>query len=200
MQIFTLVESSRVIYYSVFDVTFLQSLEGSNLLIARSVSIPGEMTLENCIEWKLENNRFSKFSANIPSEVTLLHRKAKLLAQVNALVHKVRYPYNKMLLAQDYVYDRKFQEAREFLKNPSEERLKELTYLSDEVEIRKQEPKLVALEIQRQRSDREFIMKSSERARRFLIVKISASRTDEELNHFAGLIIERNFKIPMSVL
>ena len=198
MQIFTHKETSRVIFYSGNDVTFLQSLEGSNLEISRIPAPVWNATRESCVEWKLITGAVMHVPGETASDpkVLLLNRKARLLNKVNDLIYKVRYPYFKHLIGQDYAYDRKHEDASRFLADPSIP-LETLHYLLDEVEIRQKDPKIVALEIQRQRSERESIIRASERARRFLTSRISTARDDSTLNELENLVIERNFKIPM---
>lgn len=194
-------KSQRVIFFTQQDVTFLQSIEGTQLNpVTFYGQLPQALTRANSLNWSFDGSTFSQLQ-NAPSdEVRLLHRKASLLAKIQAFVVQVRRPYAKMLLDQQYVYDRKYDEAVQYINATDRVSiLPSLSYFADEVEIMKKDPLTTALEIRRVRLEREAIYRCSERARRALNEKVCFARSLEECNIVDQLINERNFKLPMSV-
>lgn len=194
-------KSQRVIFFTQQDVTFLQSLEGSQFLpVTFYGSLPQALTRANSLNWAFDGSAFSQLKDPPTDEVQLLHRKAGLLSKIQTFVTQVRRPYAKLLIDQQYVYDRKHDEAVQYINSADRTAiLPSLPYFADEVEIMKKDPLTTALEIRRVRLEREAIYRSSERARRALIEKVCFARSQEECAIVDQLINERNFKLPMSV-
>jgi hypothetical protein len=193
-------ETRRVVHFTQYDATYLQSLEGTQLIIETFYGhLPNNLTRDNSIRWSFDGKAF-KDEGSATEFLRLLHQKAILLAKIQSFVTKVRRPYTKNLHDQHYVYDRKYDEALQYINSiDKESTLRSSSFLADEVEIMKKDPMTTALEIKRVRLERESIYRSSERARRALTEKVCFAKNLQECDIVNSMIIDRNFKLPMDI-
>lgn len=193
--------SRRVMFFAQQDVTFLQSLEGTQLEpVTFYGPLPQALSRANSLNWVFNGTAFSQLLEPPSDEIRLIHRKALLLSKIQSFTNQVRRPYAKLLMDQQYVYDRKYDEALQYINSADRASLlPTLSYFADEVEIMKKDPLTTALEIRRVRLEREAIYRCSERARRTLNEKVCFARSQEDCNIIEQMINERNFKLPMSV-
>lgn len=198
--------AERVTYVTPRFTTALQSLEGTHLK-RLSVDNPrgatGTLTSGNCLSYVWRGGKLVEDLTSTPAQ-QLLHLKCKFLVDVGHLVDRVRIPYVKTLFGQEYVYDRKYQQAQQYVATQESGRdalLKSgrFFYLQDEASATGTDELTVALEISRVRLEREDVFRYSERARRLLTLAVGGARTQERVLALRDYLTERNFKLPFEI-
>lgn len=189
-------DTRRIIYYTLAEETFLQSLEGLTERIVSFQPLPNNITKQNCFQYKLEQNAAVLDVAMVyGADILLLNRKAQILHQVERLATSVRYPYTKNLSGQNDVYALKYNEAVAFLIDQT----KEYPFLKDEAEIEKISIETAARQIIRQRQERDFIYQCSERARRIFIKQVCQTSSEVKLTEIEKQLTKRNFRLPFEI-
>lgn len=193
--------TSRVVFFSNHDVTFLQSMEGTFIdMIQHDESLNEFLRLSDCVNWKFCDGQL--LSAPTPNSLSILiHQQCLALQKVHEFVNKARRQYLKHdLVGQEFVYQKKYDDAVKFLASGgSSNDLTAYPFLAVEVSVTKRSARIVALEIQRTFTEAQFTLLASEKARRYFTDRICSATTIEELKTVLPLIIGGSFKIPIEV-
>jgi hypothetical protein len=143
---------------------------------------------------------YAPFTADSPfvaDNESILRKRCELLLKSSKMVADARWPYTKSDPLQEYVYERKYIDARSFeaMGFQTPDIRASLPYLADEVDLLNRPAKEIALEIIRIRSEREEVLRYSEKARRYFIDKICRAHSLQQLQVVESLMIEKRYRL-----
>lgn len=183
--------SNKIVHLSRIDSSYLQALEGTAIQRSFTYLTPS-FPLQTCTNWSYSGSNFSE-TGKPTDEIMLLHEKCNALLKLHNMIWSVRRPFYKTLPDQSLIYQRKYEEALEYVNAEEKPALNTLQYLADEVEITNKDPLVVALEIVTTKDRQDFIYRVSEKSRRILTNRICLSTSTDELSIHSNMIIPKSF-------